>query len=114
MKAFKLIDFWVSVLLIMGFTVPSLIKMDTTFLAGYITVGAWQIISMLIHAFTHTNTRKRGIRNIYHWIALIAIATMPIGSIFILLFTAAPMAIFYTWICGKEVFSNKDEHYERI
>ncbi len=102
MKTFKLIDFWVSVGLIIVFTVLSLFKQDNTFMTGYFVVGGWQVTSMLTHVFTGTFTN--GARSIYHWITLIAVFTMPIGSIWILLFAAPFMAVYYTWLCYNEVY----------
>jgi hypothetical protein len=102
MKTFKLIDFWVSAGLIIVFTVLSLFKQDDTFMVGYFVVGGWQVISMLVHVFTNTFTH--GARSVYHWITLITVFTMPIGSIWILLFAAPFMAVYYTWICYNEVY----------
>ncbi len=104
MQRFKITDFWISCILFAGFTIASLINRDFTFIIGYIVVGSWQVISMIVHAITHTFTRRLGARYIYHWITCIAIATMPLGSIWILLFTAPVMALYYTWLCYNEVF----------
>ena len=49
MKTFKIIDFLGQVLLVVLFTIASLIKQDSTFIWGYFIVGGWQAISMLIH-----------------------------------------------------------------
>lgn len=102
MKTFKLIDFWVSVGLIIAFTVLALVRQDDSFLTGYFVVGGWQVISMLTHVFT--GTFMGGARSIYHWITLICIFTMPLGSIWILWFTAPFMAVYYTWLCYREVY----------
>jgi hypothetical protein len=108
MKQFKIIDFWVSVGLIISFTSISILEGAKTFLSsylivGYFTVGAWQVISMLVHAITHTFTYKFGTRHIYHWIVFVALITMPVGSFWILIFTAPFMAIFYAYLCYNEV-----------
>lgn len=104
MKTFKLADFWVSAGLIIVFTVLSIFKQDYTFIVGYFVVGAWQVISMLVHVFTHTFTYRPGARYAYQWITLIAVATLPLGSFWILFFTAPFMAIYYTWLCYHEVY----------
>jgi hypothetical protein len=103
MKKFKEVDTWISIILITGFTIATIISKDYTFLIGYFVVGGWQVISMLVHVYYHCFTEKKGTRQIYHWITFISLITMPIGSFWILLFTAPFMAIFYTWICFYEV-----------
>ena len=103
MKKFKIIDTAISIALILFFCVYQLAKQDDSFFIGYFVVGSWQVISMLVHIFTGTFTYKSGARNWYHWVTLISIVTMPIGSFLILLFTAPFMAVYYTWICYHEV-----------
>jgi hypothetical protein len=104
MKTFKLIDFWVSTGLILSFSVLSIFTQDHIFITGYFVVGAWQVISMLAHVFSRTFTQPWGARSIYHWITLLVLVTMPLGSFWILLFTAPFMAVYYTWICYREVY----------
>lgn len=103
MKKFKRIDAWISVALIAGFAVATIINRDHTFLIGYFVVGGWQVISMLLHTLFRLFTEKGGARNRYHWITLISLITMPVGSYWILLFTAPFMAIYYTALCFVEV-----------
>jgi hypothetical protein len=103
MKKFKTADMWVSIGLITGFAVVSLVKQDSTFMTGYFVVGGWQVISMIVHATTQTFIRPVGTRYVYHWIAFISVITMPIGSVWILLFAAPVMAVFYTALCYSEV-----------
>ena len=103
MKKFKEVDTWISIILITGFAIAGIINRDYTFLLGYFVVGGWQVISMLVHVYYHRFTEKKGIRRNYHWITLISLITMPIGSFWILLFTAPFMAVFYTWLCFNEV-----------
>ena len=104
MKKFKTIDFFISTMLITAFTIYCLIKRDESFFIAYFVVGGWQVISMLVHVFNGCFIYKGGSRYIYHWITLVSIITMPIGSIWILLFTAPFMAIYYTWLCYHEVY----------
>ena len=88
MKKFKKIDLWISIVLIAGFAVATVINKDYTFLIGYFVVGGWHVISMLTHIYQVSFTEKKGARNRYHWVA----------------FFAAPfMAVFYTWLCFDEV-----------
>lgn len=103
MKKFKTVDAWLSAALITGFVIAHLIYGEATFIIGYIVVGSWQVISMLVHAQQRSFTTPRGKRYVYHWITAIAVCTMPVGSFFLLLFTAPFMALYYTWICFDEV-----------
>jgi hypothetical protein len=114
MKKFKTADAWISIVLIVSFTVLSLIKLDYTFLVGYCVVGGWQMISMVIHAikgwFTHNH--KSG-RHYYHLAvaylsatALLGLAIYPVllFVMVVLVFAAPLMAVYYTWLCYNEVF----------
>lgn len=103
MKKFKKIDTWISIILITGFAIATIINRDNTFLLGYFVVGGWQVVSMLVHVYNQSFTQKKGTRRNYHWITLISLITMPVGSFLILLFTAPFMAVFYTCLCFDEV-----------
>jgi hypothetical protein len=106
MKRFMIFDFWVNVLLIIGFTIIGLIKKDVTFLYGYFTVGGWQVISMIMHAVNKQTISISNIRKSYHWITVFSIAGMfTIVFFYVLLYIAPFMAIFYTSLCGFEVFA---------
>ena len=113
MKKFKTMDIWVSIGLMIVFTVYSLIRLDYTFLYGYFTVGAWQLISMIIHTWKGWFTNKGGRRIFYHGIvagllilALLGVAVYPILylEMIVLLFAAPFMAIYYTRLCYHEVY----------
>ena len=113
MKTFKLIDFWVSVLLVTAFTILSLIRMNETFLYGYFIVGGWQIISMLVHEYNRSFCGKGSARTMYHRIVIIVLSCALTGFLiypllFIvlagLLFAAPLMAVYYTWLCYNEVY----------
>lgn len=113
MKEFKTIDLWISILLIIGFFIYSLIQRDYTFLIGYCVVGGWQIISMIVHAARQWFTDTHGTRYTYHWIvAIICVATV-IGLIFPsmlmlvlypMIFAAPFMAVLYTCLCYRELY----------
>lgn len=111
MKTFKQYDVLVSILLILGFIVASLIKKDERFIYGYFITGGCQIISMLAHAINGWFTEKGGVRRTYHWIVAIIISMgvlTPLVQVFffiyyILLFAAPFMAIAYSWICYNEL-----------
>lgn len=108
MKKFKIIDAWISTGLIISFAILIMIDgnigfMENTILTSYFVIGGWQVISMLVHAFTGCFTQKFGARYIYHWMTLISLVTMPVGSFWILAFTAPFMALFYTYLCFNEL-----------
>ncbi|MEP7144535.1 MAG: hypothetical protein ABI707_16735 [Ferruginibacter sp.] len=104
MKQFKIIDLFINIALVSGFSVYCLIKQNGSFITGYFVVGGWQVISMLIHVYNKCFTYKSGSRYTYHWITFISLVTMPLGSFLILLFTAPFMAIYYTYLCYHEVY----------
>lgn len=113
MKKFKIIDYWISIGLIAGFTILNLIEHDIEYLGmGYFIVGGWQCISMLVHFMKDWFMKKWGVRSIYHIAVLIIIGLLVLGYLgfditiyvlFALLYTAPFMAVFYTWLCWQEV-----------
>ena len=112
MKKFKTIDTWISIALIVSFSILSLIKLDDTFLVGYCVVGGWQMISMVIHAINGWFTHSANGRRVYHLLVAALTAATLVGllfypllylTMFFLLFAAPFMAIYYTWICYNEV-----------
>ena len=115
MKTFKKIDLWISILLIGFFLLLSLIKLDHTFLYGYVVVGSWQIISMLVHVFTGYFTSKRYSRHYYHLLIICILCILLVGwaiyplaffVMMVLLFGAPVMAVIYTIICYNELTIN--------
>ena len=109
MKQFKIMDFWINTGLIISFIIISILEgvgefLHNYFLAGYFIVGGWQVISMLVHAYNHCFTKRWQARYNYHWITFIALITMPMGSFWILFFTAPFMAVYYTYLCYKETY----------
>lgn len=104
MKKFKTIDLFINISLIIGFAVYWLINQDDSFFLAYFIVGAWQVISMLFHSYNKCFTYKKGSRYIYHRVTLVSLVTMPLGSFWILLYTAPLMAIYYTYLCYHEVY----------
>jgi hypothetical protein len=104
MKKFKQVDCFISIALILTFSIVSLINMDGTFIIGYLVVGGWQVISMIVHSYHHWFTGKKSVRSAYHWLTLFSLITMPVGSCILLLFIAPFMAIFYTWLCYHELY----------
>ena len=105
MKKFKKIDFWINVILIVGALVLAATGKEFTFIYGYFIVGGWQVVSMLVHAVNKNwiNNAKSA-RQVYNWITIISLASIPIGGYVILLFLAPFMAVFYTYLCYNETF----------
>ncbi len=113
MKTYKLIDFWVSAGLIAVFLIAALIKLDETFLFGYCIVGAWQIISMLVHIWSGWFTEKGSSRYNYHMLVIILSLIYLSGFIFyaflfvlmyLMVFAAPIMAVYYTCLCYNEIY----------
>lgn len=113
MKKFKLYDAWISIILIAIFTFISLIWLDGTFIVGYFTVGAWQLISMMVHFKNKWFLTGSNPRSIYHKFILgLALALVlgfiipPVGYVILLglLFIAPVLAIVYSCICYNEVY----------
>lgn len=104
MKKLKTFDLLINITLIAGFAIYCLIKQDGSYLLAFIVVGAWQVVSMLFHAYNQIFIYKGGSRFFYHWITSISLVTITIGSVWILLFTAPFMAIYYTFLCYHEVY----------
>jgi hypothetical protein len=106
MKTYKWIDAYISACLIVFFLVQFIVagSLEQVIIAYFIT-GAWQTISMIIHAVNKWFTRKWGPRHTYHWITVASWVSLPIGSYWILLFTAPFMAVFYTVLCFHECFT---------
>ncbi len=113
MKNFKIIDIWVSIILLISFTILSLIKLDYTFLIGYCVVGGWQMISMVVHTLKGWFIHHKAGRYYYELtVAFIAAFTL-LGLLFypvlffvmiVMLFAAPFMAVYYTWLCYNEVY----------
>jgi hypothetical protein len=103
MKTFKIIDAWVSLISLLVFVVIVPFYGIEMLITGYLVVGTWQVISMIAHATSNASVAKHTARVIYHWITLVSLLTIPIGSFWILLFIAPFMAIYYTGLCFWEI-----------
>lgn len=112
MKTFKQIDVGIQVALIIVFFVASLVNRGNTLVVGYFVVGAWQVVSMIVHELSNCFTEIATKRYYYHRVTLCIILIMLAGlvvpfflCIFLpLLFVAPLMACYYTRICYVEVF----------
>ena len=112
MKTFKMIDGFISIILIIFFAISSLVNLNNTFLAGYLIVGAWQVISMITHAINGWFVEKGSKRYKYHWFVTITLVVVLLGFaispiliylLFTLVFISPLMAVFYTYMCFSEV-----------
>lgn len=120
MKKFKIVDFWISVVLIIGFVLLGFITMNEKFMYGYFVVGGWQIVSMVTHSVHKCFTENKGRRTYYHKLVLllaivtallIALAQLAEGffipalaMLYVLLFASPILAIFYAYMCYEETY----------
>jgi hypothetical protein len=119
MKKFKIFDFWVSVGLIISFSIITIVEKDfafgynidgsNSFIMGYTVVGLWQVVSMVVHLFKAKQMPLSYLRYFYTAISFLCLIAMPFGFFIfgLLLKIAAPMAIFYAGICGFEIYQRK-------
>lgn len=116
MRQFKQIEFYLNIILIASFTISMLVmqKGELLFLS-YFIVGAVQVIGMIIHELNRWFTAKKSTRRYYHWIVLILILLFPAGfSFWFLLYTAPFFALFYTYICWKELQTVKFKQFVHL
>ena len=120
MKRFKIIDFWLNVVLIPAFVLFGFVTMNEKFLFGYFIVGGWQIASMVIHWMNKWFMETGWKRSYYQKFVLILVTIiallaalaqaaeelyMPLLVIMFLLLMLSPlMAIYYAYMCYEETF----------
>ena len=121
MKKFKIIDFRLSVILIIGFVFFGFVTRDGKFIHGYFIVGGWQMVSMIIHLANQWFTERGNLRYRYQklvfWFVLIFTLLIGLGwfveettwtpfliASFSILYLTPFMAFFYTYICYEETF----------
>ncbi len=102
LKFIKGTDILINVVLIGWFVTHFFRRDPDSLLTAYLMVGGWQVVSMVLHEVNKWFTVKYNTRYLYHRISLVAILTMPLGSIWILGAAAPFMAIFYTVLCMVE------------
>jgi hypothetical protein len=103
MKAFKYADALISLVLISFFGSLALTRGLDILITGYLIVGGWQVISMLVHIVKKWFVAKTGVRYYYHWLSFLLLVTFFIGSLWLLFYLAPFMAIFYTGLCIYEI-----------
>lgn len=118
MKKFKLIDCWMSTILITGSFVYGFTSRDFSFIRGYFVVGVWQLISIITHYLTNTfiGRSRNNYTKIIAWIAISLLIIAVISQaweefyglmmfeLFLLLIVAPIMAIYYTRLCFEETY----------
>lgn len=120
MKQFKVIDYWISLVLIVAFFIYGFVKQDSGFIIGYFVVGGWQLISIIVHSannwFFSVNSSRSNYTKVIIWIGIIILLSFfsallfnPIGyllliELLVLLIAAPLMAIYYTIMCYEEVY----------
>ena len=113
MKIFKITDAFIQVALIIFFTVYIIVREvempDKLFLAYYI-VGAYQVVSCLIHLFMRLNQNESG-RWIYQRLlagliifGVISTLLRSAAILWVLLLCAPFLAIFYTSFSIRETY----------
>jgi len=111
MLVFKKIDFWISATSIFVFFILSIIRQDGAFFIGYFSVGAWQVISMVVHQANSWFVNKGSNRYYYHYTTLAVVVCMLLAPLvpfmffvfYLLIFMAPVMAVYYTSICFREL-----------
>lgn len=110
MKTIKSFDFTAQLVLITGGVLLCLIRPDQ-FYISYFTVGGWQVLSCFAHLVYPHYYRYSG-RKYYLWVLLFVIIVFLICLItpdsiipflFCLLVFSPMMAVWYAFICYKEV-----------
>lgn len=105
MKTCKQFELLVNLILILSFTFYLLLfqTINTLFLS-YFVVGGVQVLGMLLHTGTGWFTANSSIRWYYHWAILVLLLLLPTGfSFYFLLYTAPLFAVFYFYICWREL-----------
>jgi hypothetical protein len=104
MKLFKQFEFYGNILLISSFAIWFLISNSLeSVLTSYFIVGAFQVVGMIIHAWNRWFTSAWSIRWVYHWLSFVLLVTMPIGSVWLLVYISPLLALLYVFICGREL-----------
>lgn len=112
MKTFKLIDFWLQVILIAACILLNILGLLDP-LSAYFIVGGFQLIGMLMHEITKSFIPRHSARRIYQNIVYVIVGCMllsPLLNAFVFIFYpmafAAPfMAVYYVRICYRETYN---------
>ena len=120
MKTFKELDCGINVGLLVVLTIWTLIHPSLEMLiTSYCIVGAWQVISMVVHTFSGWFLKRNGARIYYQRFTAIILASIVVGFtvvpyflfVFYFLLVASPfLAVSYTLICFEELKQLKMAH----
>lgn len=121
MRAFKLIDIIISIVLITGSLVILAFNSfdETMVLNSYFIIGGWQVISMIVHQVDRRFAGKKSFRLGYHIFVLAlliyfglllgfmlpsdgAVSPLALNSFLFLAVISPVLAIIYTGLCIKE------------
>ncbi len=105
MITFKQIEYWLNIILILAFVIALLLKQQGQLLIiAYMVVGTVQVAGMLVHKLNNWFLGAGSIRSRYHWVVVVLLLLIPTGiSMWLLLFTAPCFAVFYVWLCLREL-----------
>lgn len=110
MKTYKTIDFYGSLILMISAVIFAGIAGTDFFLVGYFVVGAWQLISVLIHAVNGWFQGNK--RSWYNKILILVLILSIFGIVsycvlfillLIMLFAAPVMAVYYAQLSYAEL-----------
>lgn len=104
MKTFKQFEFFGNILLIASLTIWFIIESSIDYLiTAYVVVGSFQVLGMLVHAWKRWFTSIWSLRWLHHWLSFSLLVTMPLGSVWLLLYISPLLALFYLFVCGREL-----------
>lgn len=104
MKLFKQFEFYGNIILISSFAIWFMISQSLEpAITAYCIVGAFQVMGMIVHTWNGWFTSAWSIRWIYHWLSFGLIVTMPLGSVWLLMYISPILALAYLLICGREL-----------
>jgi polyferredoxin len=114
LRLWKILDVGLQVILV-GYSAWAFTGKDLEFLQGYLLVGGWQCISMLLHAFRRGLVQRYTFRWWYHRAVLLLLLLTPLfllvgpGTMFlvVMLFAAPPMALAYLTLCVVELLRQR-------
>ena len=112
MKRFKQIDVIGQFLIILTFIGIEIFQRNGTYFMGYLIIGGWQLISVILHLIFRKQLMLSPLRKIYNVVLIVVVAlaiiafTIPQLGLYILLallYIPTPMALFYNYLCFVEL-----------
>lgn len=108
MKTIKFYDAWLQSIMIVAFVIVAIFN-HSTFLYGYIIVGAYQVINTIIHLLVKEHNSYR---TWYNWFLIVSTAVLAVSAIspevflilaYLMLYLSPLIAVAYNAICFYEV-----------